>query len=38
MNLLKKVKHVTWKLQEMPKLSGVSHKRAIKAVEKASLS
>ena len=29
---------VTWKLREMPKLSGVSHKRAIKAVEKASLS
>ena len=35
MNLLKKVKHVTWKLREIPKLSGVSHKRAIKALEKA---
>ena len=35
MNLLKKVKHVTWKLLEIPKLSGVSHKRAIKALEKA---
>jgi len=38
MNLLKKVKHVTWKLREMPKLSGVSHKRAIKAVEKTGFS
>ena len=36
MNLLKKVKHITWKLlEEIPKLSGVSHKRAIKALEKA---
>jgi len=33
MNLLKKVKHVTLKLLEIPKLSGVSHKRAIKALE-----
>ena len=38
MNLLKKVKHVTWKLQEMPTLSGVSHNRAIKAVEKTGFS
>ena len=35
MNLLKKVKHVTWKLLEIPKLSGISHNRAIKASEKA---
>ena len=35
MNLLKKVKHVTWKLLEIPKLSGVSHKREIKALGKA---
>ena len=37
-HLLKKVKHVTWKLREMPKLSGVSHKRAIKAFEKTGFS
>ena len=35
MNLLKKVKRVTWKLREIPNLSGVSHKRAIIALEKA---
>ena len=35
MNLLKKVKHVRWKLLEISKLSGVSHKRAIKPLEKA---
>ena len=35
MDLLKKVKHVTSKLLEIPKLSGVSHKREIKALEKA---
>ena len=34
MSLLRRVKHATWKLPEMPKLSGVSHKRAIKAFEK----
>ena len=35
MNILKKVKRVTWKLREIPNLSGVSHKRAIIALEKA---
>jgi len=34
MSLLRRVKHATWKLPEIPKLSGVSHKRAIKAFEK----
>ena len=34
MSLLRRVKHATWKLPEMPKLSGVSHKIAIKAFEK----